>query len=119
MSKPPRVTPGQSRTCPICRATILESANVCPACRHHLRFESDSPRRDWTRFSPLRVEGTLRHPADGGAWEYSVLLVIHDEKGDEVARQVVGVGALKPSEERTFTLAVEVLAPAAEGVKTG
>ena len=35
---------------------------------------------------------------------------IRNEKGEEVARQVVGVGALGPKEERTFTLAVEVFA---------
>ena len=32
-------TVGKTRSCPHCRATILESAAVCPACRHHLRFE--------------------------------------------------------------------------------
>ena len=31
--------PGRTRTCPHCKATILESASVCPACHHHLRFD--------------------------------------------------------------------------------
>ena len=32
-------TAGATRTCPHCKATILESASVCPACRGHLRFD--------------------------------------------------------------------------------
>jgi hypothetical protein len=59
-------------------------------------------------FSPLRVEGTIRHPDVGEPWEYSVVISIKNEKGEEVARQVVGVGALQPQEHRTFSLAVEV-----------
>ena len=39
-------------------------------------------------------------------------LQIRDEKGDEITRQVLGVGALRPAEQRTFTLEVEVLTPA-------
>lgn len=110
---------GQARTCPFCKATILESASICPACRHHLRFVPQSAERTRSSFFPLRVEGTIRHPVDSEPWEYSVLLVIHDDKGEEVARQVVGVGALKPAEQRTFTLAVEVLMPvAAEAAET-
>ena len=42
------------------------------------------------------------------AWEYSVVLVIRDNQGIEVTRQVVGVGALQPSEQRSFSLSVEV-----------
>lgn len=108
-----KTVPGKARVCPICRAKILESASVCPGCRHHLRFETNAPQRAWTSFSPLCVEGTLRHPVDGEPWEYSVVLAIRDEEGKEIAREVVGVGALKPEEERTFSLTVEVLAPEA------
>ena len=63
-------------------------------------------------FLPLRVEGTIRHPPVGEPWEYSVMLSIKNDRGEEIARQVVGVGALQPSEQRTFTLAVEVFTPA-------
>jgi len=63
-------------------------------------------------FLPLRVEGTIRHPSVGEPWEYSVVLSIRNDRGDEIARQVVGVGALQPLEQRTFTLAVEVFTPA-------
>jgi hypothetical protein len=104
---------GTTRVCPHCRATILESASVCPACRHHLRFEpGKSDQSAPSGFSALLVEGTVRHPPVGESWEYSVLLSIRDDRGEEVARQVVGVGALAPSEERTFTLSVEVFKPA-------
>ncbi len=39
------------------------------------------------------------------------MLSIRNGRGEEVSRQVVGVGALQPTEQRTFTLAVEVFAP--------
>ncbi|HTX24825.1 MAG TPA: hypothetical protein VMD03_09220 [Steroidobacteraceae bacterium] len=104
--------PGKTRSCPHCKATILESATVCPGCHHHLRFDSASTgQRPQPLLTPLRVEGTLRHPSSGGALEYSVVLTIRDRRGQEIARQVVGVGALQPAEERTFTLAVEVFRP--------
>lgn len=64
-------------------------------------------------FSALRVEGTVRHPPAGEAWEYTMLLTIRNDKGEEVVRQMVGVGALLPNEQRSFTLSVEVFTPAA------
>jgi hypothetical protein len=104
--------PGSTRKCPHCRATVLESATVCPACRHHLRFD---PRQVQgaaaASFFPLRVEGTIRHPPTGGAWEYSVMVSVRNDKGEEVGRHVVGVGALQPGEGRSFTLTVEVFTP--------
>lgn len=99
--------PGATRICPHCKATILESASVCPACRHHLRFDSDANARASARFSPLHVEGTIRHPPSDGAWEYSMVLSIKNDRGEEITRQVVGVGALFSGDERTFTLSVE------------
>jgi len=103
---------GATRTCPHCRAIILESASVCPACQHHLRFDPGAADRAVPSFLPLRVEGTIRHPSVGEPWEYSVVLSIRNDRGEEIARQVVGVGALQPLEQRTFTLAVEVFTPA-------
>lgn len=105
--------PGTTRICPHCKTAILESAAVCPACRHHLRFEPGAQRRAPPSFSPLTVEGTIRHPEVGESWEYSVLLSIRNDRGEEITRQVVGVGALNPAEKRTFTLAVEVFTPGA------
>jgi hypothetical protein len=113
MSNAGQETSGKARSCPHCKATILESASICPACRHHLRFDAHAARRALSSSSPLRVEGTIRHPASGEPWEYSVLLTIRDERGEEINRQVVGVGALQPAEQRTFVLAVEVFTPAA------
>ncbi len=105
-------TPGKTRICPHCRATILDSATVCPGCHHHLRFDpSGASQRAQPAATPLRVEGTLRHAADGGAWEYSIVLAIRNDRGEEISRQVVGVGALLPGDARTFSLAVEVFKP--------
>ena len=99
-------SPGKTRTCPHCKATILESAAVCPGCNHHLRF--DPGQRIEPSLTPLKVQGAIRHPATGGPWEYSMVLSVRNGRGEEITRQVVGVGALQPAEERTFTLAVEV-----------
>ncbi|MGQ0765251.1 MAG: hypothetical protein ACT4OZ_06255 [Gemmatimonadota bacterium] len=101
-------TPGATRTCPHCRATILESVSVCPACRHHLRYDPKGSQRPAADFSPLRVEGTIRHPPVGEAWEYAVTISIRNDRGEEIGRQVVGVGALQGDESRTFSLEVEV-----------
>lgn len=110
MSTTRQGAPGATRTCPHCRVTILESSTVCPNCRHHLRFDSGNAKRAQSTVSPLTVEGTIRHPEHGAPWEYSVTVSIRNDKGEEVARQVVGVGALNPSEARTFILSVDVFA---------
>ena len=36
------------------------------------------------------------------------MLSVRNEKGEEITRQVVGVGSLQPLEQRTFNLAVEI-----------
>jgi hypothetical protein len=105
--------PGTTRICPHCRSEILESASICPACRHHLRFDPKAVERPLPSSTPLRVEGTIRHPPGGEQWEYSVSVSIRNGRGEEVTRQVVGVGALPPGEQRTFSLAVEVFGAAA------
>jgi uncharacterized protein YbaR (Trm112 family) len=87
---------------------------VCPACRHHLRYDSKSAQRAEPDFTPLRVEGTIRHPAVGEPWEYAVTISIRNERGEEVARHVVGVGALHAEEQRSFMLEVEVFTVAAK-----
>lgn len=104
-------TAGATRVCPHCKTTILDSAAVCPSCKHHVRFEPASE-KTLESSSALRVEGTIRHPPDGDPWEYSVVLTIRNDRGEEVARQVVGVGALRNNEQRTFTLEVEMFTPA-------
>ena len=105
-------TVGRTRTCPHCRATILESAAVCPACRHHLRFDPRKPgQRDAPGEVALGIEGTFSHPPVGEPWEYSVVVVIRDDQGAEIARQVVSVGSLAPGETRSVGLNVEVFKP--------
>jgi hypothetical protein len=101
-------TAGATRTCPHCKATFLESANVCPQCKHHVRFDADVAKRALETTSALRVEGTIRHPSDGEAWEYSMVLSIRNDRDEEIDRKIVGVGAMRPGEARTFTLTVEV-----------
>ena len=110
-------TPGKTRICPHCKTTILESARVCPGCNHHLRFDPNAiaESRSQATFSALRVEGAFRNPEGANAWEYSVVVSIKNERGEEVARKVIGVGALDPRESRTVTLSVDVFAPG--GVK--
>ncbi|MEJ0008003.1 MAG: hypothetical protein WDM77_16965 [Steroidobacteraceae bacterium] len=104
------MNPGKTRSCPHCKATILESATVCPGCLHHLRFDP-AAQRMLPAATPLRVEGTIRHPPDGGTWEYSIVLAVRNERGEELTRQVVGVGALAPTDVRSFSLSVELFAP--------
>lgn len=117
MSPPNAGAAGATRACPHCRETILESATACPACHHRLRYggpaaELATP----AALTPLRVEGSFRNPADSGAWEYSMVLTIRNERGEELARRLVGVGAIRPEELRTFTLSVEM--NPAEGKRT-
>src|SRR5215470_16772457 len=107
------VSTGKTRTCPHCKAVILESLTICPGCMHHLRFDSEAAKRQVAANTALRVEGVIRHPPLEEAWEYYVVIAIRNDRGEEVTRQVVNVGALQPAEKRTFALSVEVLPPQA------
>lgn len=112
------VTPGKTRTCPHCKAAILETLSICPGCLHHLRFDQEAAKRQVAATSALRVEGIIRHPPLQQALEYFVVIAVRNDRGEEVARQVVNVGALQGAEKRTFTLSVEVLPPQAPAVKS-
>ena len=105
--------PGATRICPHCRQTILESAAVCPACKHHLRsgITAKADARTANTETALAVEGTIAHPATSSPWEYSVLVTVRDEKGKEISRHVASVGVFTGAVERSFTLAVEVFKP--------
>ncbi|HET9331713.1 MAG TPA: hypothetical protein VFO23_14400 [Steroidobacteraceae bacterium] len=107
------VAPGKTRTCPHCKATILESLSICPGCLHHLRFDQEAAKRQVAATSALKVEGVIRHPPLEEPWEYFVVIAIRNDRGEEVARQVVSVGALQGAEKRTFALSVEMLPPQA------
>ena len=104
--------PGATRSCPHCRATILESAVICPGCKHHLRFDKEAkPGAAAATHSAWQVEGTLDAERVDAATEYSILVTIRNERNEEIARQMVNVGVLQGLERRTFTLSVEVSDP--------
>lgn len=100
---------GETRSCPHCKSTILQSATVCPACHHFLRFEAVRvANKPLPSFEPLHVEATVRQPFAKSGCEYSVVVAVRNDRGEEMTRQVVAVGSLKPEEARTFTVWVEV-----------
>jgi hypothetical protein len=103
-------SPGKTRTCPHCKAVILESASVCPGCQHHLRFGSDAGAKVASR-TALFIEGKIKHPPQEDAWEYSVVVFIRNERDQEVARHVINVGALDRGAQRTVSLQVDVMPP--------
>ncbi|MHB8495082.1 MAG: hypothetical protein ACYC9Z_14515 [Casimicrobiaceae bacterium] len=106
-------TPGATRQCPHCREAILESAAMCPACRHYLRFVAGADASPAPALTPLRIEGSIRHPADGDPWEYTVVVSIRNDRGEEIAHKLIGVGAVNSNEQRSFALSVEAV-PARE-----
>jgi hypothetical protein len=107
---------GASRTCPHCKATVLVSANVCPACRHHLRFNSGTSEPEPERTSALSVEGTVAVPFAHGPSEYCVVVAITNSRGEKIARQVIGVGVLQPGEPHNYRFSVE-LTPVKSGAE--
>lgn len=105
---------GATRTCPHCRATILESAVVCPGCRHHLRFDKDAkPGGAAATRTAWQIEGTIDAERTDAASEYTILVTVRNERNEEIARQVINVGALQGIERRTFSLSVEIAEPRA------
>ena len=103
---------GATKTCPHCKSTILGSASVCPACRHHLRFIPTGQPEATPAFSALRVEAAFGNPQANAFCEYSVVIVMRNERGAETARHVINVGALAPGEQRHCVLSVDVFNPA-------
>lgn len=103
---------GATRTCPHCRATILESAAVCPGCKHHLRFDQNArPGGVPATKTAWQIEGTLDAERMDSATEYSILVIVRNERNEEVARQLVNVGVLQGAERRTFSLSIETSDP--------
>jgi len=99
---------GATRTCPHCKATVLQSANICPGCQHHLRFNVGNAEPQAAGHSAMRLEGTIAHPSRAEC-EYSVVIAITNEQGEKIARHVVGVGALSAGERHKFTFSVDVV----------
>jgi hypothetical protein len=111
--------PGATRECPHCRETILESAAVCPVCRHHLRFGAIGEAPETPAITPLRIEGSIRHPAEGESWEYTVVVSIRNDHDEVIAHKLIGVGAMNANEQRTFTLSVEAVLAKTSGPAKG
>ena len=108
--------PGATRSCPHCRATVLLSANVCPACQHHLRFNAPgsaaaaaAAAAAASGYAALQIEGTVRHKQPQEPCEFCVVLAIANEQGEQISRQVVSVGVLQPSEARRFSISVNLV----------
>jgi hypothetical protein len=100
---------GEVWNCPHCGEQILRSAISCPACKRRLHFDAVvTPPSEETAICPLMVEGIIRHPETEAAGEYSVLVEVRDQRGQTIARRVVGVGAIQPGEARGITLRVEL-----------
>ena len=101
---------GATRVCPHCKATVLENSAVCPGCRHHLKFNQGGAQTVADEgYSALDVEGTIRHKVATEPCEYCVVLDVRNERGEQVVRQVVGVGVLQAGELRRLHVAVDML----------
>jgi hypothetical protein len=99
---------GATRICPHCKATVLQSANVCPGCQHHLRFNVANNEPQVQGHTAMRLEGIIQHPSRSEC-EYCVVISITNEQGEKLARHVVGVGALAPGELHKFSFSVDVI----------
>ena len=56
----------------------------------------------------MRIDGSIQH-AGREQCEYCVVISITIEQGENLARQVVGVGALQPGERHKYSFSVEVV----------
>ena len=103
-------SPGATRVCPHCKATVLESAAICPGCRHHLRFGGAGHALEAGEgYCALSVDGTIAHTPTSEPCEYCVVLEVRNDRGEPMARQVVGVGVLQSGEVRRLNVSVEML----------
>jgi hypothetical protein len=86
---------------------VLETAAICPGCRHHLRFSAEATQAAADEgYCALSVDGSIAHKVSSEPCEYFVVLDIRDERGVQLARQVVGVGVLQPGELRHLHMSV-------------
>jgi len=101
---------GATRVCPHCKATVLENSAVCPGCRHHLRFNAGATQTVTEEgYCALDVDGTIRHKVATEPCEYCVVLDVRNERGEQIVRQVVGVGVLQAGEARRLHVSVDML----------
>jgi hypothetical protein len=110
MNSPRTGSPGATRVCPHCKATVLESAAICPGCRHHLRFSgSGSAVEAGEGYCALNVDGSIAHTPSSEPCEYCVVLEVRNDRGEQITRQVVGVGVLRSGEVRRLNVSVEMM----------
>ena len=104
---------GATRSCPHCRATILDSAIICPGCRHHLRFggEAEAQAAAQERETAWQVEGELTPRTGEPELEYTIVVTVRDAAGREVARRLVDCGGLPAGDRRSFSLSIETARP--------
>jgi hypothetical protein len=101
---------GATRVCPHCKATVLQSANICPGCQHHLRFNTVGNAEPQAQaVQAMRIEGSIHHGVRDEQCEYCVVVAISNERGEKIARHVVGVGALQPGEKHKYSFSVELM----------
>jgi len=100
---------GATRVCPHCKAVVLQSANICPGCQHHLRFNVVNAEPQAQALSAMRIEGSIQHAERGEQCEYCVVVSITNEQGEKLARHVVGVGALQAGERHQYSFSVELM----------
>ena len=100
---------GATRVCPHCKRVVLQSANICPGCQHHLRFNSGAAEPQVEAVSAVRIEGSIHHTELDESCEYCVVVSITNERGEKLARQVVGVGALQPGEKHKYSFSVDLM----------
>jgi hypothetical protein len=74
-----------------------------------LRFNSANAEPQAESVSAMRIEGSIRHAAREESCEYCVVVSITNERGEKIARQVVGVGALQPGEKHKYTFSVDLM----------
>jgi hypothetical protein len=110
-------TLGATRICPHCKATVLQSASICPGCQHHLRFNAAGAEPDSKSVSAMRMEGTIHHPVRDEQCEYCVVISITNERGEKIARHVVGVGALQAGERHKYTFSVDLMPRGSVGTR--
>jgi hypothetical protein len=108
---------GSTRSCPHCKATVLASASICPACQHHLRFNAVAAAAAPSGYAALQVEGTVRHKQLDEPCEFCVVLAVANERGEQITRQVVAVGVLQPAEARRFSVSVNLVPARTSGLK--
>jgi hypothetical protein len=74
-----------------------------------LRFNSANAEPQAESVSAMRVEGSIQHAAREESCEYCVVVSITNERGEKIARQVVGVGALQPGEKHKYSFSVDLM----------